>query len=333
MRSKEFIRRPAVEAFADLVNKEKEIATNKSTPVKQPPGFDYNAAAKMAGVKPVVPKDQQVGQDKQTVPGTSLTPPNADIGTQSSTGGQTFNIPTGIVHRAAPNNPNNAQSTALAPNTNTTSAPAAQVPNTKAISGPGAAIPALGLSPTVPTASPTTPPKAAPAAPASAAPTATATPKAAPASAAPTATPTASPKTAAAPASSTPAAAPASSTPAAAPSLGAPTAVQAQQAKQAQAPSSNKSTGFLAGLSKGFTTGMGGREGETLTQLATRKAASGLGLHATAQALGTMPKAGTSVNDPKLGKLTVQPPDARHPNMISVKTADGRTIFMDPDSL
>ena len=300
MRAKEFIRRPAVEAFADLVNKEKEIASKKIAPVKAagPPGFDYNAAARMAGVKPVVPNDQQVGQDKTpvpgrsvtTVPGTSLTttPPDADIGTQntasgqrllpnnggtpaadigtqSSTGGQTFNTPTGTVHKANANNPNfNARPA------NTTSANAS------------AAKPAS---------------------------------------------------------SATPAAV------ASAPSLGPPAAVQAQQAKQAQAPSGDKSTGFFGGMWQGFKQGMGGREIidpvtgkktiEPLSQLATRKAAGGLGLQATASQLGkqSLPKIGTSLNDPKLGKLTVQQPNAKHPDMLSVKTADGRTIFMDPDSL
>jgi hypothetical protein len=280
MRAKEFIRRPAVEAFADLVNKEKEIATNKAapvTPVKQPPGFDYNAAAKMAGVKPVVPNNQQVGQNKPPIPGTSVTTPNADIGTQSSTGGQTFNTPTGTVHRANPNNPNNAQ------------APISQTSNTKAISGPGA----IGVkdspavlpppkdnanykSPIDPTGekyktwldnnpdkvagnTPSTTDIASAPATTSAA---TVPPTSAKAAAATTGAKAApAPTTGAKAAPATPAAA----APTTAPSLGPPAAVQAQQTKQAQAPSSNKSTGFLAGLSKGFTTGLGGREGETLT--------------------------------------------------------------------
>ena len=332
-----------------------KVAQGAQTALKQPQGFNYNAAAKMAGVKPVVPKGQQVGQNKPPVPGTSVTTPNADIGTQSSTGGQTFNTPTGTVHRANPNNPNNAQ------------APISQTPNTKAISGPGA----IGVkdspavlpppkdnanykSPIDPTGEKyktwlaNNPDKVAGNTPSTtniaSAPTTTSaatvpptSAKAAPA-AAPTSAATVPPTSAKAAAATTgakaaPAAAATLAAPTTAPSLGPPAAVQAQQTKQAQAPSSNKSTGFLAGLSKGFTTGMGGREGETLTQLAARKAAGGLGLNATSQALGDMPKAGTSVNDPKLGKLTVQPTDAKHPNMVSVKTADGRTIFMDPNSL
>ena len=313
-----------------------KVAQGAQTALKQPQGFNYNAAAKMAGVKPVVPKGQQVGQNKPPVPGTSVTTPNADIGTQSSTGGQTFNTPTGTVHRANPNNPNNAQ------------APISQTPNTKAISGPGA----IGVkdspavlpppkdnanykSPIDPTGEKyktwlaNNPDKVAGNTPSTtniaSAPTTTSAATVPPTSAKAAAATTG--------AKAAPAAAATLAAPTTAPSLGPPAAVQAQQTKQAQAPSSNKSTGFLAGLSKGFTTGMGGREGETLTQLAARKAAGGLGLNATSQALGDMPKAGTSVNDPKLGKLTVQPTDAKHPNMVSVKTADGRTIFMDPNSL
>ena len=329
-----------------------KVAQGAQTALKQPQGFNYNAAAKMAGVKPVVPKGQQVGQNKPPVPGTSVTTPNADIGTQSSTGGQTFNTPTGTVHRANPNNPNNAQ------------APISQTPNTKAISGPGA----IGVkdspavlpppkdnanykSPIDPTGEKyktwlannpdniagntpsTTNIASAPTTGAATVPPTSA--KAAAAVAMAAATRASAQRAAAATtgAKAAPAAAATLAAPTTAPSLGPPAAVQAQQTKQAQAPSSNKSTGFLAGLSKGFTTGMGGREGETLTQLAARKAAGGLGLNATSQALGDMPKAGTSVNDPKLGKLTVQPTDAKHPDMVSVKTADGRTIFMDPNSL
>lgn len=169
---------------------------------------------------------------------------------------------------------------------------------------------------------PTTAPAASPTAPASATPSQN-----------PTTTPIAQKAAAAATSQTTAPTAPTLGTPSADADSQQKLASLAKSAYPQQKAPTGKPTGFLAGVSQGFKQGMGGRDGETYAQLAARKAAGGLGLNATSQAIGSLPKAGTKIKDPQLGDIEVLPTDPAHNNMMAVKTKDGRKLFVDPKDL
>jgi len=226
-----------------------------------------------------------VGGNSAT-PNTSVVPsnniPDADIGTQSSTGGQTFKTDTGLKHFANKNNPN--QNVTPKQAYDQAQASQAQTPKTAPSMGPASAEKQQTTQAT---------------------------------------------QTAQAPAAQQPAG-----------------DFQQQLKNLGNLSGTNpaqlqkKSTGFLAGLAKGFKQGVGVNPNQSLARGLGSKALGAVGMGSTAQTVAyapgseKVPAPGSTINDPRFGTVKVLPnaPGQKGVHLDTTKTL-GHPIYVDPKDL